>query len=89
MGVTWVNKYEECLFYYIMEHEWPDLLEQEAYQVLAESRDEALKALTETFTPEQRRLYMAYEPRCNAACSAEMRHLFHKSFHLGLHLARS
>ena len=49
----------------------------------------AEEALLGTFTPEQRRLYMAYEPRCNAACSAEMRHLFHKSFHLGLHLARS
>ena len=56
-----MNKYEECLFYYIMEHEWPDLLEQEAYQVLAESRDEALNALTETFTPEQRELYETLE----------------------------
>ena len=83
-----MNKYEECLFYYIMEHEWPGLLEQEAYQVLAGSRDEALNALTETFTPEQRRLYMTYEPRYNAACSAEMQYLFHKSFILGLHLAR-
>ena len=88
VGVNRMNEYEECLFYYIMEHEWPDLLEQEAYQVLAESRDEALHALTETFTSEQRRLYMAYEPRCNAACSAEMQYLFHKSFRLGLHLAR-
>ena len=83
-----MEKYEECLFYYIMEHEWPGLMEQEAYQVLAGSRDEALNALTETFTPEQRRLYMTYEPRYNAACSAEMQYLFHKSFILGLNLAR-
>ena len=83
-----MEKYEECLFYYIMEHEWPGLMEQEAYQVLAGSRDEALNALTETFTPEQRRLYMTYEPRYNAACSAEMQYLFHKTFCLGLHLAR-
>ena len=83
-----MEKYEECLVYYIMEHEWPGLMEQEAYQVLAESRDEALNALTETFTPEQRRLYMTYEPRYNAACSAEMQYLFHKTFCLGLHLAR-
>ena len=88
MGVNWMNKYEECLFYYIMGHEWPDLLEQEAYRLLAERRDEALNALTETFTPEQRRLYMAYEPRCNAASSAELEYLFHKSFRLGLHLTR-
>ena len=83
-----MNQYEECLFYYIMEHEWPGLLEQEAYRLLAERRDEALNALTETFTPEQRRLYLAYEPRSNAASSAELEYLFHKSFILGLHLAR-
>ena len=83
-----MNQYEECLFYYIMEHEWPDLLKQEAYRLLAERRDEALNALTETFTPEQRRLYRAYEPRNNAASSAELEYLFHKSFILGLHLAR-
>ena len=83
-----MNQYEECLFYYVMEHEWPDLLEQEAYCLLAEGRDEALNALIATFTPEQRRLYMTYEPRYNAACSAEMQYLFHKSFILGLHLAR-
>ena len=35
-----MNKYEECLFYYIMEHEWPHLLGQEAYRLLAERRDE-------------------------------------------------
>ena len=52
-----MNKYEECLFYYIMEHEMPGLWEQGAYQVLSESRDEALEALTATFTPAQRRLY--------------------------------
>ena len=34
-----MNKYEECLFYYIMEHEWPGLLEQEAYRLLAERID--------------------------------------------------
>ena len=83
-----MNQYEECLYYYIMEHVWPGLLGQEAYRLLAERRDEALNALTETFTPEQRRLYMTYEPRYNAACSAEMQYLFHKSFILGLHLAR-
>ena len=83
-----MNQYEECLFYYIMEHEWSGLLEQEAYRLLAERRDEALNALTETFTPEQRRLYRAYEPQCNAVCSAELEYLFHKAFHLGLHLAR-
>ena len=55
---------------------------------MAERRDEALNALIATFTPEQRRLYMTYEPRYNAACSAEMQYLFHKSFILGLHLAR-
>ena len=83
-----MNAYEEYLYCYIMDNKFQSLRRQEAYRLLAESRDEALNALTETFTPEQRRLYMAYEPRCNAACSAEMRHLFHKSFHLGLHLAR-
>ena len=83
-----MNQYEECLFYYIMEHEWPGLLGQEAYRLLAESRDEALNALIATFTPEQRRLYMAYEPQCNAASSAELEYLFHKAFSLGLHLAR-
>ena len=83
-----MNKYEECLFYYIMEHELPGLWGQEAYRVLAESRDEALEALTATFTPEQRRLYRDYEPRCNAASSAELQYLFHKGFHLGLRLAR-
>lgn len=67
-----MNKYEECLFYYIMEHEMPGLWEQAAYQVLAESRDEALEALTATFTPAQRRLYRDYEPRCNAVSSAEL-----------------
>ena len=65
-----MNQYEECLFYYVMEHEWPDLLKQEAYCLLAEGRDEALNALIATFTPKQRRLYMTYEPRYNAACSA-------------------
>ena len=88
LGVNRMNKYEECLFYYIMEHEWPGLLEQEAYRLLAERRDEALNTLTETFTPEQRRRYRAYEPRSNAASSAELEYLFHKSFILGLHLAR-
>ena len=83
-----MNQYEECLFYYIMEHEWPHLLGQEGYRLLAEHRDEALEALAATFTPEQRRLYMAYEPRCNAVSSAELEYLFHKSFRLGLHLAR-
>ncbi len=83
-----MNKYEECLFYYIMEHEMPGLWEQAAYQVLAESRDEALEALTATFTPAQRRLYRDYEPRCNAVSSAELQYLFHKGFHLGLHLTR-
>ena len=83
-----MEKYEQCLFYYIMEHEWPGLLKEEVYRLLAERLDEALNALIATFTPEQRRLYMTYEPRYNAACSAEMRHLFHKSFRLGLHLAR-
>ena len=83
-----MNQYEECLFYYIMEHEWPDLLEREAYRLLAERRDAALNALTETFTPEQRQLYMAYEPQCNAALSAELEYLFQKGFRLGLHLAR-
>ena len=83
-----MEKYEQCLFYYIMEHEWPGLLKEEVYRLLAERRDEALNALIATFTPEQRRLYMAYEPRYNAACSAEMQYLFHKSFILGLNLAR-
>ena len=83
-----MNQYEECLFYYIMEHEWPHLLGQEAYRLLAERRDEALEALIKTFTPEQRQLYMAYEPRCNAACSAELEYLFQKGFRLGLRLAR-
>ena len=83
-----MEKYEECLFYYIMEHEWPHLLGQEAYRLLAERRDEALEALIKTFTPEQRQLYMAYEPRCNAACSAELEYLFQKGFRLGLRLAR-
>ena len=83
-----MNKYEECLFYYIMEHEMPGLWEQGAYQVLAESRDDALEALTATFTPAQRRLYRDYEPRCNAVSSAELQYLFHKGFHLGLRLAR-
>ena len=83
-----MNKYEECLFYYIMEHEWPHLLGQEAYRLLAERRDEALEALIKTFTPEQRQLYLTYEAKYNAAYSAEMRHLFHKAFRLGLHLAR-
>ena len=83
-----MNKYEECLFYYIMEHEWPHLLGQEGYRLLAERRDEALEALIKTFTPEQRRLYIAYEPCCNAVSSAEMQYLFHKAFSLGLHLTR-
>ena len=83
-----MNQYEEYLFYYVMEHEWPDLLKQEAYCLLAEGRDEALNALIATFTPKQRRLYRAYEPRSNAASSAELEYLFHKAFRLGLHLAR-
>ena len=83
-----MNKYEECLFYYIMEHELPGLLGQEGYRLLAERRDEALEALTATFTPAQRRLYRDYEPRCNAVSSVELQYLFHKGFHLGLRLAR-
>ncbi len=83
-----MNKYEECLFYYIMEHEWPHLLGQEGYRLLAEHRDEALEALEQTFTAEQRVLYLTYEAKYNASYSAEMRHLFHKAFRLGLHLSR-
>ena len=55
---------------------------------MAESRDAALEALEQTFTAEQKELYLTYEAKYNAAYSAEMRHLFHKSFRLGLHLAR-
>ena len=58
------------------------------YRLLAESRDAALEALEQTFTAEQKELYLTYEAKYNAAYSAEMRHLFHKSFRLGLHLAR-
>ena len=83
-----MNKYEECLFYYIMEHEMPGLWEQAAYQVLAESRDEALEALTATFTPAQRRVDRDYEPRGNPVSSAELQYLFHKGFRLALRLAR-
>ena len=83
-----MNAYEEYLYCYIMDNKFQSLRRQEAYRLLAERRDEALNALIATFTPEQRRLYMTYEPRYNAACSAEMQYLFHKSFILGLHLAR-
>ena len=83
-----MNAYEEYLYCYIMDNKFESLRQKEAYRLLAERRDEALNALTETFTPEQRRLYMAYEPRCNAASSAELEYLFHKSFRLGLHLTR-
>ena len=83
-----MNAYEEYLYCYIMDNKFQSLRRQEAYRLLAERRDEALNALIATFTPEQRRLYMTYEPRYNAACSAEMQYLFHKYFILGLHLAR-
>ena len=83
-----MNAYEEYLYCYIMDSKFQSLQRQEAYRLLAESRDEALEALEQTFTAEQRELYLTYEAKYNAAYSAEMRHLFHKSFRLGLHLAR-
>ena len=83
-----MNAYEEYLYCYIMDNKFQSLRRKEAYRLLAESRDAALEALEQTFTAEQRVLYLTYEAKCNAAYSAEMRHLFHKAFRLGLHLAR-
>ena len=83
-----MNAYEEYLYCYIMDNKFESLRQKEAYQLLAESRDAALEALEQTFTAEQKELYLTYEAKCNAAYSAEMRHLFHKAFRLGLHLAR-
>ena len=83
-----MNAYEEYLYCYIMDNKFESLRQKEAYQLLAESRDAALEALEQTFTAEQRVLYLTYEAKYNAAYSAEMRHLFHKAFRLGLHLAR-
>ena len=83
-----MNAYEEYLYCYIMDNKFQSLRRQEVYRLLAESRDAALEALEQTFTAEQKELYLTYEAKYNAAYSAEMRHLFHKSFRLGLHLAR-
>ena len=83
-----MNAYEEYLYCYIMDNKFESLRQKEAYQLLAESRDAALEALEQTFTAEQKELYLTYEAKYNAAYSAEMRHLFHKAFRFGLHLAR-
>ena len=82
-----MTEYEEYLYCYIMDNKFQSLRRKEAYRLLAESRDAALEALEQTFTAEQKELYLTYEAKYNAAYSAEMRHLFHKALHLGLHLA--
>lgn len=52
-----MNEYEKCLFEYMMEEKYREILTVREYRLAAEQADRAMDALAATFTPEQEELF--------------------------------
>ena len=83
-----MNEYIECLYNYIMENKFRELMDTGEYITLNRIRKDAERALTETLTKEQIKLFDTYMEQETSVEALELRYIFHKALALGVRLSR-
>ena len=74
-----MTKLQECLYQYIAEDRYPDLMEDEAFMMVRRQLNEAEERLTASMTSEQKRLFNRYMDEENHIISLQLRHIFRET----------
>lgn len=83
-----MNEYEECLYNYIMENKFRELLDSREYITLRRAAKNAECAPEATLTAEQKQLFETYMEEETSASTLELRHIFRLALALSFRLSR-